>query len=96
MKKQKTFWAEFYNLAGEDDGITFKITQVSLCGDVLRVELPRRNRRKCEERWHFVQGNPHDDFIVGGKTWTDFGCAAKRAKYFKHVKNPWKLKGLYS
>ena len=46
MKKQKTFWAEFYNLAGEDDGITFEITQVSLCGDVLRLELPSRGRRE--------------------------------------------------
>ena len=94
MKKQKTFWAEFYTLGDGDSGITFEITQISLCGDVLRLELPSRGRR--EERWHFVEGTPYNDFKVDGRVWTDFGCAAKRAAHFKHIKNPWKLKGLWS
>ena len=92
MKKQKTFWAEFYSLGDGYKGITFKITQVSLCGETLRLELPSRGRD--EERWHFVELE-EGDYKVGGRKWTDFGCAAKRAKHFKHVKNPWKLKGLF-
>ena len=93
MKKQKTLWAEFYNLNEENSGITFKVTQVSLYGDILRLELPARNK-KHEECWHFVRGSPYDGFRIGGKDWTDFGCAAKPSPYFVKIKNPWNLKGL--
>ena len=91
-------WAEFYTLS-EDEGITFEITQTTLCGSTLRLELPepeKGTRGANKERWCFVDINDDQDFVVGGRVWTDFGTAARRAKHFKHIgrKKAWKLKGL--
>ena len=65
-------YAEFYNL-GDGPGVTVPTLQVSLCGSILRVELPRRY--PDEEQWHFVPINEDQDFVMGGVAYTDFGVS---------------------
>lgn len=91
--RQKTMWAEFYNL-GEDDGITFEITQVSLCGSTLRLELPNIN--DSQEDWRFVSYDNNEDYRIGGKKYSDFGVSAKPFSVFKKIgrEEARELKGL--
>lgn len=87
----KYFWAEFYN-PSHPGGIRFKITQVSLVGDILRLELYSKDKR-LDDCWHFVEGSPFGGFTIGGKHYTDFGCSATPCGWFDEL-DPLKLEGL--
>lgn len=80
-------YAEFYNLAYPDDGITFQIKGVSLCGLTLRLKLPNNE-------WYFVHLDENNDFIVKEKLYTDFGVADKKEKFFPLVASDPKRLGL--
>ena len=89
-------WAEFYSLS-EDKGLTFEISQMSLCGDILRVELirPAGNKDQKEE-WCFVTINGDGDYVAGTRAWSDFAVADKRFTQWKRIsrEKAWHLRGL--
>lgn len=86
-------WAEFYSLS-ENKGITFEITQISICGDVFRIELPERPGHEKDERWFWVVKDEGDDFVVNGRSWSDFGAADRPAPCFERIDDPWSVTGL--
>ena len=84
-KTTKAMWASFYNLGSDTGGVTFKVTKVQLCGEILRLELPPRRVPKYGERWFFVRYNKAGDIVFMGRTFSDFSCEAVPWKLFKKL-----------
>lgn len=78
-------YAEFHNLgalgrgvtSGYEDGITFKVTNVSLVGTTLRLRLGAND-------WYFVRSH-RSGFVFFGRTFSDFGMSDQPAEYFKCI-----------
>ena len=67
-------FVEFYNL-GKEDGLSFPVQEVSLCGITLRLLLE-------DDQWYHVDVRSDYDMYVDGKLYIDFAVMNKPSDDF--------------
>jgi hypothetical protein len=78
-------YVSFYNL-GKEDGITFPVERVTICGSTLRLQI--------DGEWHFVAVYDDFDIYINDKKYIDFAVEPTPCSTYELIHDGSTLEGI--